>query len=148
MAQEPFWRTKSLEEMNGQEWESLCDGCGKCCLVKLEDVDDGTISNTDVTCFLLDTVTCRCRDYTRRFERVPECIRITPETISSLLAWLPGTCAYRLLHEGHDLPDWHPLVSGNPDSVHRAGVSLSNRVVSEADVADEDLPDHVVDWTV
>ena len=87
-------------------------------------------------------------DYSRRLERVPECIRITPANISSLLAWLPGTCAYRLLHEGRDLPDWHPLVSGDPDSVHRAGVSLSNRVVSEADVADEDLPDHVIDWPV
>ncbi len=145
---EPFWRAKSLRDMTHSEWESLCDGCGKCCLVKLEDEEDGSIRNTDVACFLLDSGTCRCRDYPRRKEHVPECIRITPETIHSLLAWLPGTCAYRLVHEGRDLFDWHPLVSGDPESVHRAGMSLRHRVVSERDVPDEDLPDHVVDWEI
>ncbi len=147
-AREPFWRVKQLGEMTHDEWESLCDGCGKCCLIKLEDEDDGTIRNTDVACLLLDPVSCRCRDYARRQERVPDCLKITPGTIRSFLSWLPGTCAYRLVHEGRDLPRWHPLVSGDPESVHRAGISLRGRVVCEADVADENLPDHVVDWEI
>lgn len=142
----PFWRTKRLEEMSGPEWESLCDGCGRCCLVKLEDEDTGTIHYTDVGCTLLDGGTCRCRDYEARQARVPDCVRLTPEAVRRI-RWLPPTCAYRLLTDGKDLPDWHPLVTGDPDSVHRAGVSIRNRLAGpEEDFAVDDLQDHVVTW--
>ncbi|MBT6204678.1 MAG: YcgN family cysteine cluster protein [Rhodospirillaceae bacterium] len=144
MTTEPFWKHKSLEEMTRKEWESLCDGCGKCCLVKLEDEDTGAIEATDVACRLLDLGTCRCIDYGHRKRRVPDCVKLTPGNIEEL-AWMPGTCAYRLVSEGKDLFAWHPLVSGDPDSVHRAGVSLRGKVVSERNVSDEELLDHVVD---
>ncbi len=142
----PFWRTKSLEEMNREEWESLCDGCGRCCLVKLEDEDSGEIHFTDIGCTLLDAKACRCRDYQRRTRRVADCVKLTPAVVRTL-SWLPATCAYRLLAEGKDLPDWHPLVSGSPDSVHEAGVSVRGRVVaSEDDIAQELWPDRIVKW--
>ena len=144
-AGEPFWRRKPLGEMSRREWESLCDGCGKCCLVKLEDEDTGEIETTDVACRLLDIGTCRCTDYGHRKRRVPDCVRLTPDNIGAL-RWMPSTCAYRLLAEGGDLFDWHPLVSGDPETVHRAGVSLRGRVVSERRVRDEDLADRVVEW--
>ncbi|MBV8440210.1 MAG: YcgN family cysteine cluster protein, partial [Hyphomicrobiales bacterium] len=118
----PFWRTKTLDEMSASEWESLCDGCGRCCLVKLEDEDDGEIHFTDIGCKLLDAKTCRCLDYKSRHRRVPDCVKLTPQAVRSL-SWLPVTCAYRLVAEGKDLFDWHPLVSGSADSVHEAGVS-------------------------
>jgi len=140
-----FWKRKSLGEMTRKEWESLCDGCGKCCLVKLEDEDTGEIEATDVACRLLDLGTCRCIDYGHRKRRVPDCVKLTPGNIDEL-AWMPGTCAYRLVSESKDLLAWHPLVSGDPDSVHRAGVSLRGRVVSERNVTDEELLNHVVDW--
>ena len=141
----PFWQTKSLEEMTHEEWESLCDGCGKCCLIKLEDGDSGEIDHTDVACKLLDLETCRCGNYARRKQIVPDCIVLTPDKINSL-RWMPSTCAYRLISEGKDLPDWHPLVSGEFESVHRAGISVRGRAVSEDDVPDEDLEDHIVAW--
>ncbi len=144
-AGEPFWRRKPLGEMSRREWESLCDGCGKCCLVKLEDEDTGEIETTDVACRLLDIGTCRCTDYGHRKRRVPDCVRLTPDNIGAL-RWMPSTCAYRLLAEGGDLFDWHPLVSGDPETVHRAGVSLRGRAVSERRVRDEDLADRVVEW--
>lgn len=145
MSTEPFWRTTKLEDMSKREWESLCDGCAKCCLVKLEDEDTGEIEVTDVACRLLDLKSCRCSDYANRKRKVPDCVILTPDNIGEL-KWMPSTCAYRLVAEGKDLHDWHPLVSGNPGSVHKAGVSIEGRVVSERQVADEDLPDHVVDW--
>ena len=123
MADEPFWRVKRLEEMTGAEWESLCDGCGRCCLNKLEDEDTGEIAWTDVACRLLDGETCRCRDYANRQALVPDCIPLNPETVRSL-TWLPPTCGYRLVEEGHDLYWWHPLVSGDPETVHEAGISV------------------------
>ncbi len=119
----PFWQTKTLAEMSEAEWESLCDGCGRCCLVKLEDEDSGTIHFTDVGCRLFDGESCRCRDYPNRSRAVPDCVTLRPENIADL-HWMPPTCAYRLLAEGKDLPEWHPLVSGRAESVVEAGVSV------------------------
>ena len=142
----PFWLTKTLEEMSSSEWESLCDGCARCCLVKLEDEDTGDIHFTDIGCTLLDAKTCRCRDYRRRQNRVPDCVKLTPEAVRTL-SWLPVTCAYRLVAEGKDLLDWHPLVSGSPDSVHEAGVSVRDRVIASEDDLDQELwPDRIVKW--
>jgi len=143
---QPFWRTKTLDEMSHAEWESLCDGCGRCCLVKLEDEDTSEIHFTDIGCKLLDGKTCRCLDYKRRHARVPDCVRLTPAAVREL-PWLPVTCAYRLIAEGKDLFDWHPLVSGSPSSVREAGVSVSGRVkASETDLAPEHWPDRIVKW--
>lgn len=145
MTDAPFWETKSLEEMTRVEWESLCDGCGKCCLIKLEDEDTGDTYLTDVACKLFDAGTCRCGDYPRRQLHVPDCVVLTPDNIAGL-HWMPETCAYRLLAEGQPLAWWHPLVSGDPESVHRAGISVRGRVTSETEVAEDDLPDRIVDW--
>ena len=142
----PFWEVKTLEEMTRREWESLCDGCARCCLVKLEDADTAEIHFTDVGCTLLDAKTCRCRDYRRRQSRVSDCVKLTPESVRSL-SWLPVTCAYRRLAEGRGLAWWHPLVSGSPDTVHQAGVSVRGRVsASEDDVPAEVLGDRIVKW--
>jgi uncharacterized cysteine cluster protein YcgN (CxxCxxCC family) len=142
----PFWRVKSLEAMTTPEWESLCDGCARCCLVKLEDEDSGEIHFTDIGCKLLDAKTCRCLDYRRRRRRVPDCVKLTPQAVRSL-TWLPVTCAYRVLAEGRDLAWWHPLVSGSPDTVHEAGVSVRGRVAaSEEDLPIEAWLDHIVRW--
>ncbi len=143
MAEEPFWRRKTLAEMTRSEWESLCDGCAKCCLDKLQDEDTGEISYTEVACRLLDLGTCRCTDYANRKRFVPDCVVLTPRTVARL-TWLPSTCAYRLVSEGRDLEWWHPLVSGDPETVHRAGVSVRGRAVPEALAGD--LEDHVVHW--
>lgn len=142
---EPFWRTKSLEEMTPGEWESLCDGCGRCCLHKLEDWDTGEIAWTDVACTLFDEGTCRCTDYANRAARVPDCVQLTPEAVRRL-TWLPPTCAYRLVAEGQDLRWWHPLVSGDPETVHAAGISVRGRVVSEDGVPMEEYEARLVDW--
>jgi len=145
MTEEPFWRAKALTEMTDAEWESLCDGCGKCCLVKLQDEDTGTILHTDVACFLLDAYGCRCRRYKDRQKLVPDCVKVTAANIAEL-AFMPSTCAYRLLAEGQELPWWHHLVSGKRDTIHRAGMSVRYRCISEEEVDEEDLPDHIVDW--
>lgn len=142
----PFWRTKSLAEMSHAEWESLCDGCGKCCLIKLQEEESDRVDYTDVACRLLDTGRCRCTDYRNRHRRVPDCVRLRPDRLDEVIGWMPSTCAYRLVAEGRDLPDWHPLVSGDRESVHRAGVSVRGRVVKEAGLDDDDLAAHVVDW--
>jgi len=133
---EPFWKTKTLEALSAAEWESLCDGCGKCCLAKLEDADSGEIYWTSVGCRLLDAGSCRCTSYAARATLVPDCVQLTPENVRSL-SWLPGTCAYRLVANGEDLAWWHPLISGDPDTVHQAGMSVRGRVTaSERDLGE------------
>lgn len=143
-AEPPFWQTKALHEMTGAEWESLCDGCGRCCLNKLEDEDTGEIKYTDVACRLLDLESCRCTSYEDRQRFVPDCRRLTPQNVGTI-PWLPQTCAYRLLAEGKDLEWWHPLVSGDPNTVIEAGISVKGRIVSERDT--DDLEGHVVEWS-
>jgi uncharacterized cysteine cluster protein YcgN (CxxCxxCC family) len=140
-----FWETKTLEDMTPEEWEALCDGCAKCCLFKIEDIDTGEIFFTNVTCRLLDLGTCRCTDYAHRITVVPDCLQLTPE-MAREINWLPESCAYRRLAEGRGLAWWHPLVSGDPNTVHKMGRSIIGKVVSEADVDLEDLEDMVVDW--
>lgn len=141
----PFWQVKQLHEMTSQEWESLCDGCGRCCLVKLEDEDTGIIYTTDVSCRLLDCSTCRCTGYANRHQLVDDCIKLDPDNVDEL-GWLPATCAYRLVWEGKPLEDWHPLVSGSSETVHEAGISVRGRVTNETEVEVDDLPDRIVDW--
>lgn len=131
--------------MTRQEWESLCDGCARCCLVKLEDEDDASIHYTNVVCDLLDLETCRCTRYESRSKLVPECVVVTPEVLDQL-HWMPPTCAYRLLWEGKTLPEWHPLVSGDPESVHLAGISVRGRVYKLHEIDEAELQEYVVSW--
>jgi uncharacterized cysteine cluster protein YcgN (CxxCxxCC family) len=143
--QKPFWETKSLERMSAREWESLCDGCGLCCLIRFEDEETGEIIPTRVACKLFDSSVCRCSDYAHRKDQVPDCIKLTPHNIEDL-QWMPPSCAYRRLHEGKPLPAWHPLITGDPESVHRAGVSVRGQTLSEATLADpEDALDYVAE---
>jgi hypothetical protein len=136
-AEKPFWRSKTLLEMTAEEWESLCDGCGRCCLVKLEDEDSGRIHFTDLACKLFDAGTCRCTDYEHRTKRVTDCVKLTPGNIADL-DWLPSTCAYRLVAAGRPLPWWHPLVSGDTRTVVQAGISVKGKVVSEEGFGEDD----------
>ena len=140
-----YWESKSLADMTAAEWESLCDGCGQCCLVKLEDSDSGDIFYTDVVCHLLDQDACRCGDYRQRCIVVPDCVKLTPANLDDL-SWMPDDCAYRRLAEGRKLAWWHPLVSGSYDTVHESGASIRGKVVSELEVDTDDLEEHVVDW--
>ncbi|MDF2369250.1 MAG: YcgN family cysteine cluster protein [Rhizobiaceae bacterium] len=145
MTTDPFWKTTSLEDMTQQQWESLCDGCGRCCLNKLEDWDTGEIAWTNVACRLLNSSSCRCSDYENRQAKVPECISLTPDAVRSI-AWLPPSCGYRLVAEGRDLYWWHPLISLDPQTVHQAGVSVRDRTVPEEGMEPEDFENHIVDW--
>lgn len=145
MAEQVFWRRKTLEQMTAEEWESLCDGCGKCCLHKLEDEDTGEIYYTDVACRYLDSEGCHCQAYDQRKALVPDCVVLKPTDVREF-HWLPSTCAYRLISEGRPLPDWHPLVSGDPDSVLKAGVSVAGRIRSEAEVTEDDWEECIVHW--
>ena len=138
-----FWQTKTLTQMSQAEWESLCDGCGRCCLVKLEDEETGDIALTDIACRLLDNQKCKCKQYDTRHEIVPDCVRLTPKNISQL-KWMPKSCAYRLLAEGKDLAWWHPLISGNKETVHQAGISIQGKTVSEDDNLQPE--DRIVSW--
>ena len=139
----PFWEAKHLEEMTPQEWEALCDGCGKCCLVLLEDEDTGQVWETDVACRLFDASCRRCRDYENRHEQVPTCVKLSPHTVETL-SWMPDTCAYRLLAEGKPLHDWHPLISGTRQSVVSAGVAVAPDLLSEEAVAADELEMHIL----
>ena len=139
---EPFWKTKSLEQMTRAEWENLCDGCGRCCLNKLEDEDTGEFIYTRAACKLLDLGTCRCGDYPNRATKVPDCVTLTPQNVPTL-GWLPATCAYRLLDEGKPLAWWHPLVSGDPATVIAAGISVKDEAYSENGLTTDDLVDHI-----
>ncbi|MFM2389237.1 MAG: hypothetical protein RLZZ437_792 [Pseudomonadota bacterium] len=140
-----FWETTPLTKLTPQEWEALCDGCGKCCLNKLEFEDTGEVAFTRVACRLLDGETCQCSNYANRKQFVPECVVLTPKTLPKVAYWLPRTCAYRLLHEGKPLEDWHPLVSGNPHSVHEAGMSVKGWTIPEFEVDEDDWEDHIID---
>jgi uncharacterized cysteine cluster protein YcgN (CxxCxxCC family) len=133
--------------MTETEWEALCDGCGQCCLHKLEDWDTGDVHYTNIACQLLDKEQCRCADYEHRLQRVPGCLKVSLDNPEAF-GWLPLSCAYRCLAEGRKLADWHPLVSGDPDTVRIAGFSVRGRVVSEQDIPEEDWEEHVVKWVV
>ena len=139
----PFWVGRRLDDFTAEEWESLCDGCGRCCLHKLRDEDSGALSFTEVACRQLDLATCRCRYYTHRRECVPDCVSLTPREIATV-DWLPPSCAYRLIAEGKPLAWWHPLISGDAGSVHRAGVSVCGRAVDERRAGP--FEHHIVDW--
>ena len=140
-----FWKTKTLEEMSASEWESLCDGCARCCLEKLEDEDTGKIYFTHISCTLLDAGLCACKDYPNRSAKVSDCVRLSPENVRTL-NWLPPSCGYKLVAEGRDLYWWHPLISGDPDTVHSAGISVRGKTVREQDWAVEDWQDRIVTW--
>ncbi len=143
MTDAPFWKTKRLDQMTREEWESLCDGCGRCCLHKLRDDDSEALAFTNVACRLLDLDTCQCSSYPNRRKKVPDCISLTPKALQDI-DWLPPSCAYRRINEGHDLAWWHHLVSGDRNTVHEAKVSVRGRVISER--AAGPLEYHVVEW--
>jgi uncharacterized protein len=156
MQDKPFWVTKTLSEMNPREWESLCDGCGLCCLIRFENEDDGEVIPTRVHCQLFDAQKCQCTDYANRKAKVPDCIKLTPDNIEAL-QWMPLSCAYRRLYEGKSLPLWHPLVTGDPQSTHRSGVSIRGQTISELSLAEVedaldfaamDLTEDRSDWPV
>jgi uncharacterized cysteine cluster protein YcgN (CxxCxxCC family) len=139
----PFWKTKTLPEMTAAEWESLCDGCGRCCLHKLRFEETGELAFTNVACRLLDLRSCACGDYARRREHVPDCVQLRPADLAAM-DWLPPSCAYRAVAEGRELAWWHPLVSGDPETVHAAGVSVRGRAIGEREAGA--LEDHIVTW--
>ncbi|MEO0821671.1 MAG: YcgN family cysteine cluster protein [Pseudomonadota bacterium] len=140
-----FWETLPLERLAPDEWEALCDGCGKCCVVKLEDEETGKVHYTDVACRLFDPDTCRCGFYAIRQRLVSGCVVLTPSTLPDVASWLPETCAYRRRYENRALPDWHPLVAGGPEKMHESGASMKGRTVPEWEVPEDELQDHVVD---
>ncbi|MDA3857170.1 MAG: YcgN family cysteine cluster protein [Roseovarius sp.] len=140
-----FWKSTPLERMTRDEWEALCDGCGKCCMNKLEDEDSGEVVMTRIACRLFDDTTCKCGQYPIRHQFVPECISLSPQNLDSHLYWMPETCAYKLLHQGKPLYDWHPLISGDEQSVHDARVSMQSRTLPEFEIAEDDWEDHIIE---
>ena len=140
-----FWETKNLIDMNENEWESLCDKCGKCCVIKLEDFDTQEVHYTNVSCKLLCEKSASCKDYENRKSIVPDCIILSPDNLKDL-KWMPKTCAYKLLNEGKNLPYWHPLLSGNDKEIVNSGNSVKNRVTNENEIKIKDLPDYIFNW--
>ncbi len=141
-----FWKTTPLHEMTSEEWESLCDGCGQCCVMQLENEETNQLFFTDVACRLFDADSCQCMSYHDRQKHVPSCMVMNPSNVAECAEFAPPTCAYKLIVEGQDLYDWHPLVSGDPQSVHQAGISVRNKVVSEEDVDIENLEERIIDF--
>ncbi len=142
---EPWWNTKALAELTRIEWEALCDGCAKCCLHKLEDEDTGEVFYTKVRCRYLDESVCRCTDYANRSVLVSNCIQLDRDNVGSL-DWLPSSCAYRLRANHENLADWHPLVSGDKNSVHEAEVSIRGRAISDEFVHPDGYDEHIIQW--
>ncbi len=142
-SEKPFWKIKPLAEMSQKEWESLCDGCGKCCLIKLEDAETKELFYTDVACHLLDASTCQCKDYANRRKFVDDCLQLEVNDVEEF-KWLPKSCSYRRLHEGKKLPKWHYLISGDRNTVHEKKKSVKNRVVSETEIME--VAEHIVYW--
>ncbi len=140
-----YWETVALEAMTRPEWEALCDGCGKCCLIKLEDEDTGQVKYTSVACRLFDDQTCRCGNYALRKQLVRGCVVIRPENLDTTLEWMPATCAYKLLAAGKPLFAWHPLLTGDPQSVHAAGISVRGKTTPEYSVAEDELENHLIE---
>ncbi|CAA6801662.1 MAG: conserved protein of unknown function; putative YcgN protein [uncultured Thiotrichaceae bacterium] len=138
-----WWEEKRLSALSREEWESLCDHCGKCCLLKLEDEDTGDVYYTDVACSLVDAKSCHCGNYSERETLVPDCLKLTPDNLEQL-AWMPLSCAYRRIMEGRGLPEWHHLVCGSKDEIHRQGLSIKGRYVDENEV--RDIQEHIVEW--
>ena len=145
MPEQPWYNTLALEQLDPGQWEALCDGCARCCLHKLEDEGTGEVFYTAVRCRYLDEEHCRCGDYARRSQLMPNCVHLDPQAAHEF-DWLPGTCAYRLRAAGRPLPDWHPLVSGDPDSVHRAGISIRGRAISDEYVHVDGYDEHIIHW--
>ena len=145
MASQPWWQTKSLDQMDDAQWEALCDGCAKCCLVKLEDADTEEIYYTNVSCQLLDTESCRCSDYAGRHKVVDDCMKLDRSNVNKL-EWLPQSCSYRLVAAGEALPEWHHLITGDREAMHNYGASLRGKVTSELNVHDDDIEDHIIRW--
>jgi len=140
-----FWKHKPFKSLTSEEWEALCDGCGKCCLNKLEDEDTGEVALTRIACRLLDDQSCKCGQYPIRHQFIPDCIVLKPSNIDENAYWMPKTCAYRLLWSGQPLFDWHPLISGNPETVHTANISVRGMTLSEFDINEEDWEDHIIE---
>ena len=140
-----FWETTHITRMTQDEWEALCDGCGKCCMNKLEDEDTGDVVLTCVACRLFDDTTCRCAQYDIRHQFVPECISLSPGNMDRNLYWMPETCAYKLLWQGKPLFDWHPLISGDAQTVHDAGVSMQNATHPEFEIPEDEWENHVIE---
>lgn len=140
-----FWERVPLAKMTPAEWEALCDGCGKCCLNKLEDAETGEVWFTRIACRLFDDATCRCANYEIRKTIVPECVQLTPETLDQIAYWMPKSCAYRRLNEGRGLAEWHPLVSGDAETVHSAGISVRGQTLGEFEIPEEDWEDYIID---
>ncbi|MEM8570356.1 MAG: YcgN family cysteine cluster protein [Pseudomonadota bacterium] len=143
-----FWERFTLEDLNRAEWEALCDGCAKCCLIKLEDEETDEVAHTSIACRLLDRDTCRCKNYALRTQIVPDCNRLDPASLERIAPWLPRSCAYRRMKEDRGLAAWHPLVSGDPQSPHRAGVSMWGRMHAETEIDEDDWPDFIIEEAV
>ncbi len=140
-----FWERVPLDKMTPAEWEALCDGCGKCCLNKLEDAETGEVWFTRIACRLFDDASCQCSNYQIRKRIVPECVVLTPDTLDQIAYWMPASCAYRRLNEGRGLAEWHPLISGDPETVHAAGISIRGRTLGEFEIPEEDWEDYIID---